>query len=167
MENFGTVLRTLPQSSYSGVCNRVGWLNCINPWRVDKLFELTLINNDARIVAMMLAKFAAVEPGDNFLGSRFRRTNGDLFVPGWELPGSWTVETRVGGRRGSTVGTWDCGVPNKGQLVVVYSSAPEDGCKLIPSVRGAFHKKHFLLDVPLASDVRDVYLEDDSSLWDS
>ena len=157
-ENIEILLDTVPQTSHSGIYHRLGWLNVINVWDVDKLFSIDLSYDDARLVAIMLSKFAAVEPGDNFLSPRFRRSMMDLFIPGWDLPASWTIDP-------DKAKAWD-GVPRKGEVIVEYCSAQELGCKLIPSIRRHFFEKYTLLAVPRGSG-GDFYVADDNIAdWD-
>jgi hypothetical protein len=158
-ENIETLLDTIPPTSHAGVYHRLGWLNVVNAWDVDKLFCIDLSYDDARIIAIMLAKFAAVEPGDNFVLPKFRRSEKDLFVPGWDLPASWTIDP-------DKAKAWD-GVPRKGDMLAIYSSAPENGCKLIPSIRKFFFEKYTLLAVPRGYG-DDFYLKDENPTdWDT
>lgn len=159
LENIEILMDTIPQTSHSGVYQRLGWLNAINAWDVDKLFSINLEYDDARIVAIMLAKFAAVEPGDNFIGQRFRRSMGDLFIPGWDLPASWTIDP-------DKAKAWD-GVPRKGEVIAVYSSSLEDGCKLIPHIRKFFFEKYTLLAVPRGNGDDFYQMNTDPADWQS
>lgn len=158
IENFDLVMNTLPNYCHAAVYNRIGWLNALNPHDFDKLFTLELDVEDNRTIAIVLAKLSALEPGNNFLDPRYRRTHNDLFLPGWVLPASWTIDSEK-------AKTWD-GVPRTGQLVVCYTSAVEHGCKPVPSLRRAILEKYFLLAVPRGNG-QDYHLLDTNKFdWD-
>jgi len=142
LENFRVVLATLPQNNYCGVYRRLGWLNAINPHELDYLFNLDLSKGDERLMAATLAKFAAVEPGDNFLEGRHRRTLEDIFIFGWDVPASWCVDPDKA--------KYNDGVPRKGQMIAEYCSSPSKGCKKIQWVRDEYYSRYFLMAVPIA-----------------
>jgi Ran GTPase-activating protein (RanGAP) involved in mRNA processing and transport len=140
LENFRIVVATLPVNNYCGVYRRLGWLNAINPHEVDYLFNLDLSKGDERLMTATLAKFAAVEPGDNMLEPRHRRTYEDIFIFGWDVPASWCVDPDKA--------KFNDGVPRKGQVIAEYCSCPLKGCKKILWVREEFSSRYFLLSVP-------------------
>lgn len=157
LENFYLVLQTLHATNHHTVYDRIGWQNVLNMNRVDRLFVLDLSLDDARNMAIMLAKVAQVEPGENFIEPKFRRTMGDLYIPGWSLPTSWTIDPEK-------AKVWD-GVPRKGQIAVTYISTGH-GRAVVPSIRKYFHEKYSLLSVP-RDEGNDFYLTDaDPKLWD-
>jgi len=158
IENMETVMKTLPQTNHAAVYDRVGWQNAINVWDIDKLFIINLSYDDSRNIAIMLGKFAAVEPGENFLYPRYRRSLVDMFIAGWDLPTSWTIDP-------DKAKSWD-GVPRKGQVIVTYCSSPETGCKVNPAIRKQFRDRYFLMAVPRGHG-EDLYLQDtDPSDWE-
>jgi Leucine-rich repeat (LRR) protein len=157
LENFSLVLQTLPHTNHHTVCERIGWQNILNTSQIDRLFVLDLSAEDSRAMAIMLAKVAQVEPGENFIDPKFRRSLGDLFIPGWSLPTSWTIDP-------DKAKSWD-GVPRKGQLTVSYISAGH-GKAMVPSIRKYFHERYSLLAVPRDRG-EDFYLADtDPKFWD-
>eukprot|EP00604_Paraphysomonas_vestita_P002744 CAMPEP_0174819042 /NCGR_PEP_ID=MMETSP1107-20130205/2048_1 /TAXON_ID=36770 /ORGANISM="Paraphysomonas vestita, Strain GFlagA" /LENGTH=97 /DNA_ID=CAMNT_0016031831 /DNA_START=1305 /DNA_END=1595 /DNA_ORIENTATION=+ len=90
-------------------------------------------------MAIMLAKLAQVEPGENFIEPKYRRSLSDMFIPGWTLPQSWTIDP-------DKAKIWD-GVPRKGQVTVTYISNGV-GRAVVPSIRKYFYEKYSLLAVP-------------------
>jgi hypothetical protein len=149
LENFRIVVETLPPNNFRGVYSRVGWMNAINPHEVDYLFNLDLSKGDERLLAATLSKFAAVEPGDNVLEPRHRRTYEDIFIYGWDLPASWCVDPEKA--------KFNDGVPRKGQMIGEYCSSPLKGCKKVPWVREEYHDRYFLMAVPRAAWDDDYY----------
>jgi hypothetical protein len=151
VENFYVVVSTLPPNNYCGVYRRLGWLNAINPHELDYLFNLDLSRADERLMAATLAKFAAVEPGDNMLEARYRRTfEDDIFSFGWDVPASWCVDPDKA-KHGD-------GVPRRGQMLAMYCSSPLKGCKKVPWVREEYCARYFLLAAPRPASHEDLYL---------
>lgn len=150
VENFYEVIKTLPPDSYCGVYRRVGWLNAINPHEVDYLFNLDLSKADERLLAATLSKFSAVEPGDNVLEPRYRRSHQDLFIFGWDVPASWCVDPDKARQSD--------GVPKRGQMVGTYCSSADMGCKKVPWVREEYNDRFFLMAVPRCPSGEDFYI---------
>jgi hypothetical protein len=140
LENFHSVVSTLPATNTSDLYRRVGWLNAINPYEVDFLFTLNLSYADERLMAATLAKFAAVEPGENMLEPRYRRSFDDMFIFGWNLPVSWCVDPETA--------KITEGVPRRGQMITEYCSSTKNNCKKVPWVRQEYLSKYFLMAVP-------------------
>lgn len=157
LENFHIVLNTLPSCNHHTLQNRIGWQNVLNMYQVDRLFILDVSLDDDRNMAIMLAKVAQVEPGENFIEPKYRRTLSDMFIPGWTLPQSWTIDP-------DKAKIWD-GVPRKGQVSVTYISNGI-GRAVVPSIRKYFHEKYSLLAVP-RDNGGDFYSNDiDPKLWE-
>ena len=149
IENFRLVVESVPTNNCYNIYRRVGWLNAINPHEVDFLFNLDLSIGDERLMAAIIAKFAAVEPGDNVLEPRYRRTFEDIFSCGWDLPASWCVDPEKA--------KYNDGVPRRGQFIGEYCSSPLKGCKKVPWVREEYHDRYFLMAVPSAPWNEDIY----------
>lgn len=157
LENFHATIEALPSDSYCALYNRIGWLNALNAYEFDFTFDLDLSIDDQRIVTFMLAKFALVEPGDNFLDPRFRRSSSEIFIPGWNLPASWTnLEDKKSGD----------GVPRRGHLVVTYTSSAANGCQVVPRIRKQLHERFLLLSVPQDNETDLFALDEKPSDWD-
>jgi hypothetical protein len=62
-EAFDTVLGTLPPAGQLSAARRLGWLNCLNPERVDRAFDLDLRQTDHRLLSEVLTELAITEPG--------------------------------------------------------------------------------------------------------
>jgi Ran GTPase-activating protein (RanGAP) involved in mRNA processing and transport len=158
LQNFHTLVEnTLPLDGHSSLFNRIGWLNCLNAFSMDRFFQMDLSLPDNRLVASILAKLAAAEPGQNCIDPHFRRSVNDNYSRGWEMPANWTQE--------SEDGQFDS-VPHKGRFNIRYTSAAENGCKMLPHVRSMVQDKYLLLGVPLRSET-DIYLSDAATAdWD-
>lgn len=74
------------------VYHRVGFLNVWNPMEPDSDYKLYLSSWEQREVAKILFRLAVVEPGDNLLEQNYQQSVIEEYVPGWELPLSWTNE---------------------------------------------------------------------------
>lgn len=149
LENFHTVLdSTLIPDCHNSAYKRIGYLNTLNGFELDRQFLLDLESPECRLVAFLLAKLAAAEPGQNTVDQRFCRSIAELFSFGWSVPADWGEETDRGP---SDI------VPTKGKFIVKYSSQPERGCRLIPELRAAVQQKYLLLGVPRRTDDQDIY----------
>ena len=62
-EAFDTVLGTLSPAGQLSAARRLGWLNCLNPERVDRAFDLDLRQTDHRLLTEVLTELAITEPG--------------------------------------------------------------------------------------------------------
>jgi hypothetical protein len=159
LENFHNLIEdTIPLDSHANTFNRIGWLNVLNGFSMDRFFEMDLSLSDNRIVAASLAKLAAVEPGQNCIDPHFRRSVNDHYSRGWDIPANWIVE--------SPNGLFES-VPHKGRFNVTYTSSPQKGCRVVPAIRTAVQDRYLLLGVP-RGDGTDIYLKDRNDFleWD-
>jgi hypothetical protein len=148
-ENFQTILDSslIPDCHHSAY-KRIGFLNTLNGFQLDRHFVLELDSPECRLLAFILTKLAGAEPGQNTIDQRYCRSNADLFSYGWSIPADWGTETERGASDA---------IPTKGKLILRYSSQPERGCRLIPELRAAIQQKYLLLGVPRKTDGQDVY----------
>ena len=158
LENFHNLVEeVLPLDSHASVFNRIGWLNVLNGFQMDRFFQIDLTTAEQRLTASIVAKLAAVEPGQNCLEPHFRRSVNDNYSRGWDIPANWIVE--------SPSGIFES-VPHKGRFNVIYTSSPQKGCRIVPSIRTAVQERYLLAGVP-RGDGSDIYLLDDDPLdWD-
>lgn len=157
IENFEHVLSTLPRCAHASVFNRIGWLNALNLFDMERLFALDLEIEDNRIVMIILSRLSLAEPGNNFIDPRHRRAKTDLFMPGWDLPSSWTVDP-------DKAKAWD-GVPRKGEVFVTYTASLDHKSKMILPARKALVDRYMLHTVPRGSG-EDFHCQDNSpALW--
>jgi hypothetical protein len=62
--NFDAVLNTLSPAGQLSAARRLGWLNALNPDRIDRPFDLDLRNSDHRRLVEVLTELAITEPGE-------------------------------------------------------------------------------------------------------
>ena len=92
------------------VLERLGWLTVFDPVSPERRFYMDLENREQRVVAACLVKLAIIEPGENWLYEGFSPgSDSDTFIPGWQLPVSWTTQ-----------------IPLDGDLKLTYSSTAAD-----------------------------------------
>ena len=72
---------------------RIGYLNLINPLKIDGYFSLSLSVWEERQVAKMLIYLADEEPGRNWADASFSHIVDDA-RPGWELNKLWLQDTK-------------------------------------------------------------------------
>jgi hypothetical protein len=65
--NFDAVLNTLSAAGQLSAARRLGWLNALNPDRIDRPFDLDLRNSDHRRLVEVLTELAITEPGMYYL----------------------------------------------------------------------------------------------------
>ena len=157
LANFHSLVEnSMPLDSHASLFNRIGWLNCLNAFAMDRFFQMDLSYADNRLVASILAKLAAVEPGQNCIDPHFRRSVNDNYSRGWEMPANWLQENESG--------QFDS-VPFKGKFNIRYTSAAENGCKVVPQIRQSVQEKYLLLGVPRLEGV-DPYMDIGEADWD-
>lgn len=111
--------------------HRIGIMNIFDTLKPDRLYKLDLRRYDQREFAKILVSLAVVEPGDNWVDYTYRWGKYDEPVPGWTLPGTWTMADD-GGNRG--------GPRNHGWLVLTYRSHG-NGCMPVMSLRKNLRKR--------------------------
>eukprot|EP00903_Cladosiphon_okamuranus_P017705 g16304.t1 len=118
LENIDLILDEFTQAESEEFLWRLGPLNCYNPMKPDRFYDLDLAHRDDREICKVLARLAADEPGENWVGEQYSWSYAQRPVPGWELPLSWT--TPDDGQNG--------GPRHCGRLMLQYSSDPAKGC---------------------------------------
>lgn len=88
------------------VLHRLGILNVYDPMYPDREYKLDLRRWDEREMAKILIVFAVAEPGENWIGEKFRWSKYDECVPGWCLPHKWTLEDSRDGEYGPQTHGW-------------------------------------------------------------
>eukprot|EP00752_Nemacystus_decipiens_P004848 g4411.t1 len=125
LENLDLILDEFTQAECEEFLWRLGPLNCYNPMKPDRSYDLDLAHRDDREICKVLARLAADEPGENWVGEQYSWSYAQRPVPGWELPLSWTTPDN-----GQNGGPRHCG-----RLTLRYSSDPATGCAPIWKLR--------------------------------
>eukprot|EP01038_Epipyxis_sp_PR26KG_P006849 gene6849-9376_t len=111
--------------------HRVGIMNVLDPMKPDRLYRLDLRRFDHREWVKILVALAIAEPGENWEQVEYRWGKYDDNVPGWTLPGTWTMPDDGGNNAGPR---------NHGWLRVSYRSYG-NGCMPVMSVRRQLRKR--------------------------
>ncbi|KAG5177062.1 hypothetical protein JKP88DRAFT_333762 [Tribonema minus] len=145
LERFDAVFGALPAAAARhAVARRLGWLNILDPLRIDHAFDLDLRCCDHRRLAEVLTDLAITEPGPNFQSQRFSRRADAAqheWIPGWDLPDRWSAKT-------APEYVKDPGVPSDGHLMVTYCSDEAMGCAADVPLRARHRRERFLVGVP-------------------
>jgi hypothetical protein len=117
IENFGSVVETLPNSYHASVYNRIGivmfsgisycyayhgacffpgWMNAVNMFKIARYVDLDLRIDDNRRLTQCIVTLFTGGGGLHLLEQKFRRTYESEFIPGWEIPAMWDAATYTG-----------------------------------------------------------------------
>jgi len=151
LENLDILLDVVPKETRHCLLNRIGWLNALNTYSMDGLYDLDLRLADNRKIAILLTDLAILEPGNNFRSPLFSRRMNTPFIPGWELPASWD--------EAHYKGNVPPGVPQEGHLVVTLCSQPDQGGGLPNQRLRQKWQQQTLLAVPRGTG-EDIHLSD-------
>ena len=85
IHNFELIMRVLDANEKASIFCRIGRLNIMNPMKPEGGYELNMGLYEERQCAKILVTLSVIEPGDNFIGGRFRWDREQDFIPGWEV----------------------------------------------------------------------------------
>jgi len=113
-----------PWEQRAKLCNRLGWLNVINPEHSEGFYHMNLTVRDQHWVVDTLVILAVAEPGPNIMDEA--HCHHGYWFPGWQLPASWIDR-----------------IPPIGEVVLTYvSDLP--GCAVLPSARRMLAKRYLV-----------------------
>jgi hypothetical protein len=148
LENVNILVDTLPRERHAPLYDRIGWLNALNIFKLNRYFNLDLSIHDNWQVAEIIVKLVLCKGGAKLQGEQFRRNRRRSFIPGWEIPAPWLPETYKG--------NLPKGIPREGVLLthlVSQTEPPRNWRK----VRQLIMRQFTLLGVP-RGDGRDLHM---------
>jgi hypothetical protein len=92
LHNFELVLRLMKPHELAYLYARLGRLMLFNPSKPEGALELNMALYEERQIAKILVVLSVIEPGDNFIGPKFRWDRESPFIPGWDVTQPWTTE---------------------------------------------------------------------------
>lgn len=92
LQNFYHILRVLTSEEHAAIIARLGWLNILNPTKIEGVYRLDLSRWEERQVAKILIHLGVIEPGQNWADESFTFANQIDPMPGWVLTVVWYSE---------------------------------------------------------------------------
>jgi len=142
IENFNYVLdKSLAPEIHPAIYNRLGVLNAINIFHLEgRCLDLDLSIRDNHQLCEILVELDIFEPGRLLLPEHlfFKRNYVSDFIPGWDIPASWCIETYVG--------NLPPGLPKEGNFVA--KTAPTCDLATTEMKRRQKHTHFFLHSIP-------------------